>query len=63
MTLRLLINLVRWSWGLPSFCFSENLETADLAFLMGWGAVLDIFAIVGLVVAIKSFVENRRNKK
>lgn len=48
MILKLLIEFYRWLWSLPPF----DTTNATMGLILFFGAVLDIFAIVGIVVAI-----------
>lgn len=63
MTIRLIINLVRWSWGLQSYDFVGNMTEYNLSCLMFYGAIVDVFVIFGIVYfAISIFKCFRRRR-
>jgi hypothetical protein len=55
MILKLLIEFYRWLWDLPPF------DTADVMMgaILFFGALFDIFAIVGIIGAIITKYTNR----
>lgn len=62
MTLRLIINIVRWSWGYESLPIPEKINP-DIAFLMAIGVLSDlmsVFALIYLSSTIWSYWSNRR---
>lgn len=64
MIVRLLVNAVRWSWGLPSYDFVGNLGDSTLELLMFFGAIIDAISLVVVVILVGTFIdEMRRTKK
>lgn len=62
MTLRLIINIVRWLWGYESLPIPEKINP-DIAFLMAIGVLSDlmsVFALIYLSSTIWSYWSNRR---
>lgn len=61
MILKLMINYYRWLWNLPPF----DTTTAMMESILFFGAILDIFAIVGitgLIVTNKDFLHEASNR-
>lgn len=63
MLIRLCINVVRWSWGLPSYDFAGCMGNDNLAFLMFFGAIIDAMAIAGVISVAISILDNMRSGK
>ena len=64
MILKLMIALVRWTWGVtPAFYTPDPPLTEGMAFVMLFGAMLDVVCVVVAVATLDDWLRERRARR